>query len=64
MNNNINLNIDIHIIIRVAYHRLVVAPLACVIGWLAGWPRPRPHCFRKSMNMHVHLNLICYDMFR
>ena len=39
------------------------------VGWLAGWPRPRPPFFRKSTNMHMHLNLIwyammCYDMIR
>ena len=32
------------------------------VGWLAGWPRPRRPCFRKSMNMPMHLNMIWYSM--
>ena len=29
--------------------------LTWVVVWMAGWPRPRPPCFRKNMNMNTHL---------
>ena len=32
--------------------------LTWLVGWQAGWPRARPHCFRKSRNMKMHLNRI------
>ena len=42
---------------------------SCLRRWLAGWPRHRPPCLRKNMNMNTHLDRmryarICYDMIR